>query len=346
MRKQTTYLLLTLSPGTVSAETAFIAVIEWPSWRIVDVLEKKNTIYKVTHKGFAGAHLDTDGVMVTAEAEILRLGLAPLVIKQVVTHPFLNDLHYAAPTDQGVVVVNTGLDCLELFDRQFHHQSTIPLIPLFSTDLSYLPSLLRECIKKSWRRRRGDYRYKHLNHRIPFANLLKWVAPMGIRQRGLDIRYYDFRPHFLHPNHVVVHGDTYWVTLWGPGVVIRIPDGQILASKLGRPHDGIIADSDYIITDYREGRIIIFNMEEDRPGCIRLVKGIVESTKGFLRGIAAVNGRLFAGVSAHRNEKKFPYARVLVLDHSTCEIQEDWTVPAEFGNSIFSILDVTPFYIS
>ncbi len=281
----------------------------------------------------------------TTEVEVLKFGLAPLTIKQIATNTFLNDLHHVTPTKQGVIVVNTGLDCLELFDQQLIHQSSISLIPLFNANLDYLLCLFKDDLRKSWRRiqtRRGLY--KHLSSRIPFRNIWKLFSPMGIRQSKRDLRYYDLRPHFLHPNHVTLHGDAYWVTLWRPGIVIRVPDGQIIASGLGRPHDGIIVDEEYLVTDCKNSRVIIFDMKGDVPGATRLIANVMPPEEGFLRGIVARDENIFAGLSAFRGEKQFPNGRILVLDRSTCKIQDSWAIPIEFGNSVFSILDVTQFY--
>ena len=180
MRKKTVYLLLTLGPGTVSAETAFIIVIEWPSWRIVDAVKRKSQLYETTPVGFAGASLDADEVFVTTEAEVLRFGLSPLRVRQITTNTFLNAVHHVVSTKRGIVVVNTGLDCLELFDRQFKHQGTILLTPLFDANLGYLLYLLRDDILRSLGRlRKNRYLYRHLKHRVPCRNILKLFSPIG-----------------------------------------------------------------------------------------------------------------------------------------------------------------------
>ena len=345
MNKSHKYLLLTLCPGTVVAETAFLVVAEWPSWRIVEAFEQKHGVYETTHKGFAGASLAGDKLIVTTEAEVIQFGLAPISMRKVTTQPFLNDLHHVAPTQGGFVVVNTGLDCLELFDRQWNHRSTISLIPFFNRNMSYLARLMKHSVIKSRTRMQRGSLYGHLNHRIPFPNVLKFFSPMGIRQSGRDLRYYDLRPHFLHPNHVTVYGDECWVTLLRPGIVIRIPDGQILASDLGRPHDGVIIDDEYLLTDCKNSQVIIFNMKGNVPGDTRLIANVIPPDgKGFVRGIVAVDDKIFVGLTALRGRAQFPRGRIAVLDRLTGKIRDSWIIPEKFGSSVFSILDVTQFF--
>ena len=345
VKNRSIYLLLTLGPGTVPGDTAIIAIVEWPSWRVIDTYEYKHVVYEKTHKGFAGGCIIENKLLATTEAEILQFSLAPLKLKKTTTKKYLNDVHYVAPADGGYVVVNTGLDTLELFDYQWNHKSAISVVQPFKKSFSYLVDLAIRSYKKQQTRKNGNRLYSHLNHRVWGPNIKKFFSPLGIRKLGEDLRYYDFRPHFLHPNHLTTHGNDYWVTLFGPGIVLRVPDGRVLASGLGRPHDGIVVGNEFFITDCADSRLFIYDMNEEIPGNRRLMtKVIPPEGKGLLRGLTVIDDNIFVGLSALRGESNFPNGRIARLDRQSGQIKDSWKIPEKFGNSIFSILNVSEFY--
>ena len=347
-KNQSVYLLLTLSPGTVPKENAFMAVVEWPSWRIVETYERKHTLYKDTHKGFAGANLIGNKLIVATEAEILYFSLAPLKLTNVVTKRFLNDVHHLAAAQEGYAVVNTGLDCLEFFDKEGNHKSTTDLISLHKMSLSFIKFLTVLSYRKARIRWHGNPLYGHLTHRLPGPNIRKFFSPLGIRrQEKRDLRYYDLRPHFLHPNHVTIHeGNESWVTLLNPGTVIRVPDGRVLASDLGRPHDGIVNTGDFFVTDCQNSCLNIFEMNGKYPSekKRRKMDVIPPEGKGYLRGVAVVGEKIFAGLSALRKSVNCPNGRITVLNRTSGEIEAVWEIPNEYGTSIYTILDVSDYY--
>ena len=345
MGKAASYLLLTLGPGTVVGDSAYMIVVEWPSWRIVEKFKRKHTVYETTHKGFAGANLFQDQLFVSTEAEILTCSLAPITIQDLFTDSYLNDVHHVAVTENKVVVVNTGLDCLEIYNRSWQLQTTISLAPHYRFNPRYLWKLFLLVIRKSRSRRSEQYLYKHLETRAVLPNIRKWLSPLGLRYSSKDLRHFDSRPHFVHPNHVTIHNSEYWVTLLGPGQILRVPDGKVLASGLGRPHDGIRVDDDFFVTDCKNSRFLKFEICNEIPGQKRFeVKVFASNGEGFLRGLAIIGENAFLGLSALRGSKNFSQGRVLRVGRDSGGLLESWAIPGEYGNNIFSIVNVSEYY--
>ncbi len=345
MGKICSYLLLTLGPGTVVGDSAWMIVVEWPSWRVVEKFQRKHTVYETTHKGFAGASLFQNQLIVSTEAEILTCTLAPIVVQDVFSDSYLNDVHHVAATEDKVVVVNTGLDCLEIYNRSWQLQNTLSLIPSYRFNPAYLWKLFLSIIKKSQTRRSGQQLYQHLDTRAVFPNFRKWLSPLGLRQISKDLRHFDSRPHFLHPNHVTIHNSEYWVTLLMPGQILRVPDGKVLARGLGRPHDGICVDEEFFVTDCLNSRFLKFDIRNEIPYERKLETKISPSHGGgFLRGLAIIKDNVFLGLSALRGAKSYSKGRVLRVGRSSGDLLEEWSIPGEFGNNIFSIVDVSEYY--
>ena len=340
------YLLITLSSGTVPSDTSYIIVMEWPTWRYVDVLKCRHKVYEYSFKGFAGAAVDENKLLVTREAEILVINLCPLFIEDVITKKYFNDLHHITCSEDSIIVTNSGLDCIEIFDKKLDHRKSIFLSPFFRSDVKYLWWFFRHAIRKSWRKRKDNSLYQHLNRRVPFPNVMKYLSPPGLHRSDYDLRYFDLRPHFVHPNHVTVIGEALWVTLWGPGVILRIPDGRTLASGLGHPHDGIVRDSEYFVTDCKDSKLMVFDMNGHLPTKMKLSKRLMPANgPGFVRGIEVWKNKIFVGLSTLRGHGKFPFARILEIDRRSGEIEKEHIIPKEYGTSIYSIIDVTKYYI-
>ncbi len=182
--------------------------------------------------------------------------------------------------------------------------------------------------------------YSHLPKKKPWSNLVKAFRPHAIPKIGVDMRQSDSRPHFLHPNHVWAQGDDFLITLFRPGVQIRLSDGAVSTNGLSKPHDGVIDEGELLFTECVKGTVVIHDSKQQA----RRIEVIPEGKKGFVRGLAARHGSLYVGLSALRSATSHPFARVAVVDRRSGLLQDCWEIPDAFGRQVFSILDVTDFY--
>lgn len=346
------YILLTLGPGATESPEGRLIVVEYPGFRVVDQITRRNGVFEKTHKGICGAslcsgHGDADFVA-TMESEVFLGNLAPLKIGAAATHHCFNDLHHAAYGKGEIAVANAGCDSVEILSPQLEHLRTVALVPLVKTGLNYLASLTAEEIRRFVRRLRGGgASYTHLNKKRYFSNFRKAISSKWTHRPGKDMRFHDLRPHFLHPNHVYFNDQSQeWaVTLFRAGQQIGLNSGNVIASGLARPHDGVFDDEDVIFTESSTSTISIrsrTNPENER----QTIEVFPEGKKGFLRGVARFENQLFAGLTARRGREYVSHARIAKIQLETGEITETWNIPQELGCQVYSVLDVTSFYSS
>jgi len=344
-----TKLLITLGPGLTPASHGDVVVLDWGTKGIVDQFRYTQQVYDISHKGLAGATWHGEQLLVALEAELLQLEVAPLRLVAARTFPFLNDVHHLCANGDRIWICNTGTDCVEELDANWQWIETHDLVRRFAPDPIEVIRFLHLDFKKSFRRMRGWYdHYTHLTRRPPFRNVVKLLFHKAYRRNGKDLRFSDFRPHWIHPNHLLPMEDDLWITHWQTGQVVSLRRGEVLAKNLGSPHDGIVDGDEYFITDCNTNRVIVcqFDAAAPAPGA-RIREGVVTSSlqEGFLRGVAAVGDRLFVGLTARRaSPARWQRARVVALDRQTLKPLEDWVVPDRFGNGLFSILDATAAY--
>ena len=342
-------LLLTLAPGLEFAAHGDLLVVDWESKTVLDALRYQHQFYEESHKGFAGAKLHNNYLIVSMEVELLEFELAPLKLKSSHSFNFLNDAHDIEVTDDRIWVCNSGLDSVEEFDLNWNHLNCHDMIKPFGRRPAHVWKLMRQDLKRSWKRLTGNYTYySYLHERAPFRNVKKLIWPNFYRQSGKELRYTDFRPHFLHPNHLTKVGDDIWITLYGSGQIVSLKSQKVIAEGLGHPHDGVIVDDRLLITDCLNHRVIIyeFDVNHQKIGKLIMSKELSRvNCGGFVRGIVCVDGQVLVGLTAKRGAAPSDrFARIAQLCPKTLELLDRWQVPIEFGNSVFSIVDVTTNY--
>ncbi len=344
-------LLLTLGPGLKPDSQCHILVVDWKKKAIVDTYRFQHNVYHQTHKGFAGASHNNGRLLAATEVELLEFDLAPLRLCASHTYPFLNDVHHIVETANRIWVCNTGLDCVEEFDKSWQWVTTHHLIRPFARRPRRIAELMILDARKSWKRLRGKYEYyTHLTKRPPFRNIRKLCRQDAYRRGRSDLRVMDFRPHVLHPNHLLPIGDDLWVTLWQTGEIISLQRGRVVASHLGRPHDGIIAGNQLFVTDCKTNQVIVHEIEYRQSGidvgCRVSRCAVTENvSEGFLRGIAVQAESVFVGLTARRgSSRKHQTARVIELERRSLQILDEWVVPLQYGRHIFSVVNVTDDY--
>ena len=342
-------LLLTCAPGLEPGKTAHLLVLDWESREIIDVTEIRHEIYETSHKGFAGGAVVGDKLIVTTEVELLEFQLKPLKLLRRTSHPLLNDAHHVCAHQGKYYVANAGMDSVEIFDQDFNHVESVLLYPKYGFDWRHIKRLIRDDLRRWRQRKQGGYRfYDHLNSRFPFKNVFKFFTPAFFHKRKKDVRFTDFRPHMLHPNHCESVGDDVWVTLWRTGAVMSMKTGRIIVRGLGRPHDGEIIGQQLMATDCTTNRLFSFDLSQPGPGATagnRREKTITDSLEaGFLRGCTASEDHVYVGLTARRKTEKWKFARVVQLDRKTLSVQDDWSMPEEYGKQIYSVIDVSAVY--
>lgn len=341
--ESSTRLVLTLGPGLSSAPYGDLVIFDWEERAVVDRYRFRHQVHAASHKGLAGASWSGERLIVTTEAEVLEFETAPLRLVSVRSFPFFNDVHHVVRTADRHWVCNTGLDAIEEFDRDWKWLKSHELVRPFGRSFSHLCELFSHDMLKSWRRWTGRYKqYGHLGHRPAFRNLSKVVAYESFRRRYPELRHSDLRPHVLHPNHLLPVGDDLWVTLWRTGQIVSLKQQTVLASGLGHPHDGVFFDDEYYVTDCQSNRLLVFhgNRERGRLGDLKAERVITRSLwEGFLRGVYASGPFVYVGLTARRGARPIDQtARIVKLDRQTLDTLDTWTVPAEYGTGVFSIL--------
>lgn len=342
-------LIMTLGPGLTSAAHGDVAVLDWDTKEIIDDYRYEHQIYEGSHKGLTGASWFGNRLMVATEGEVLELDVAPLRLVQSHTLRCLNDVHHVASTGDRIWICNTGMDSVEELNADWEPLATHDLVRAFGRRPRQVAHLARRSMTKAWARFRGyNKMYTHLTYRPRMANLVKIVLPGSYHRRDMDLRVCDFRPHVLHPNHVLPVGDDIWVTLWQTGEIASLRRGEILLQGLGNPHDGIPVGDRFYVTDCATNRVIVHEFDPSGPSIgPRVAQRVLTQRiqEGFVRGIAVGNDRLFVGMTARRAAPDaFRVARVVSMDPDTLEITEVWNVPERFGTGIFSLMDAGESY--
>jgi hypothetical protein len=333
-------LVLTLGPGLKPARHGDLVVLDWTSREVVDHIRYEHRVYYESHKGLAGASWNGSRLLVATEAELLEYGFEPLRLVGVHSFRYLNDVHHIAAADGRIWVCNTGLDTLEELDAEWRPVRTHDLIVPFGRRRRFILDLLRADARKSWNRLTGRAQsYEHLTHRARFPNLVKLIQPGRYRESGRDLRSWDFRPHVLHPNHVLPRGDDVWVTLLHTGEIVSLRTRAVIVDDLGHPHDGILVGDSLFVTDCGANRLIVISGLSHGRRERREVHITQRLEEGFLRGVAVAGGYVFVGLTARRNSTDaYRKARVCVLDAGSLRVLDVWEAPLEYGTSLFSIL--------
>ena len=343
-------LLLTCGPGSKrSAPHGDILVVDWDDKEIIDQFRFKHNVYEESHKGLAGATWNGEKLLVATECELLEFSAQPLQLLSSRSFPYLNDVHHVAGRNGKIWVANTGLDCVEIYDSEWKHLETQDLLGSLARRLRYSYTALYFTIKRGYETLRGwRPAYSHMPERPVLRNTRKLLISNAYRRKEHDLRFCLFRPHILHPNHVLVLDQDVWVTVNTTGEVVSLGTGKILANGLGRAHDGIVAGNYHFTTDASINRLVVHEFKPDGPDLGQKVHDkLVTSSRseGFLRGISVIGDRIFVGLTVRRGPNGYcKTARIWELDRKTLERVDEWSIPDEFGLQVFSVLNASQAY--
>lgn len=337
-------LIVTVGPGFSPTPHGHLLLLDWQARKVVAEFSYAHRVYSQSHKGLTGASWYGERLLVATEAELLEFSVAPLRLIESRSFHFLNDVHHLAACGDRIWVCNTGLDCVEELDAAWQPVATHHLVKPFGRHWLQILETLRSDIRKSWNRLRGRYDfYSHLTERPVCPNVVKLVWQNAYRRNRRELRYCDFRPHVLHPNHVLPLEDDVWITLFRTGEIVSLRRGVTVARGLGHPHDGIVSGDELFVTDCQSNRLMVYQIDASKQTvgpCVAVRSITRHLSEGFLRGVVAVGDRVFVGLTARRGRPtNFESARIIALKRQSLEPVDEWIVPAKFGRQVFSILD-------
>ena len=340
---------MTCGPGLRAGPHGDVLVLDWATKSILDELRFQHTVYPDSHKGLAGVSWYGDRLLIAAECELLECAIRPLRILQSRTFPFLNDVHYLAGAEDRIWVCNTGLDCVEVFDSRWNLLETRDLLGPLRRRLRYSKTSLYYVLKRGYEQLRGWRQpYAHLPDRPWLCNTRKLLISNAYRKRERELRFSLFRPHILHPNHIQVLDNDVWVTNNTTGEIVSLNQGTILTNGLGRAHDGVVEGEEHFATDCIENRVVVHEFQAQGPSLGKKIRDRVVTTcreEGFVRGVAAVDDRVYAGITVRRGcEDQYGSARIIELDRKTLRRIDEWEIPRRYGQQVYSVVDASRQY--
>lgn len=360
------YVLVTLGSGVSFSEYAYIIVVDIESSQIVDTYEAKHQVYESSTKGFTGAHISQDELFVTTEAELLSFSVNPLKLKKRETFTFLNDVHgvYFDSTQKKIFVCNTGLDSVEVFNNKLTHVDSINLTCNKKYFAKFIKNLfidkprrkLRDCLLKLsklapqnnndlWTE---DIRYKHLIQGKFIYNFYKFFIPQKLYEVDKDLRFVLFRPHILHPNFIEKLDNDYLVTLKNTGEVVSLKDKQTILKDLKAPHDGIIKNSCFLITQAGSGFLSysdkIFTINDLKQCRLKDIQ-VCNPDEGFIRGVDMLSeSKVVVAISKRREISDDRPAYLAIIDLNKEKIIKTINIPQYYGTNPFTVINVSNYY--
>lgn len=79
------------------------------------IVEPPTPKLRVKNKGFAGGSIRNNLLWLCSANQVLAYSLADFKLIKIIDDPLFNDLHHVLACDEGLYVVNTGLESLDLF---------------------------------------------------------------------------------------------------------------------------------------------------------------------------------------------------------------------------------------
>ncbi len=360
------YVLVTIGAGTYFSEYAHLFVLDLARNRVVEDFEWRNQIYKQSTKGFLGAFPAKDNTLwITTEAEIFHFSVKPLRVLKRYSCSFFNDVHFAFfdNSEEQLIVCNTGMDAIEYFKDDFTHLRSVPLVQTFNYVDRCLKSILYNKPKRRWRdfilrlKNRSttnddlfseDMRYKNLTEDFWLADLYKAFYPGKLYDHSRDSRYILFRPHILHPNFICKIDSQYLVTLKNTGEVVSLTTGEKIITGLRGPHDGLLKQNIFILTEAGNGALTycsgIETLNNLKSAGLTRIK-VCDPREGFLRGVDLVSEHVaVAAVSKRREVSDDKPAYLLTVDLHSQQVTSKIEIDARYGTNPFSVVDVTAQY--
>lgn len=357
--------LVSIGAGTMFSEYARLLIIDLATKEIIKTFDYKHRVYEQSTKGFTGLFRGNDhDIWACTETEIVHIQLPEFKILNYCSPTFFNDVHYCYVDDKvnKVFVANTGLDSVEIFNKELEHVQSIALV----SHTRYTPKVMRVMasrakehvvgtLKATESQRQNDNlftedkRYKNLSERVKFDKVKKFLFP-GSLYNGKDLRYVLFRPHILHPNFVTKVEGTMLVTLKNTGEIIELNTRKRVIGNLKGPHDGVLARNKFLITESGTGKILykdhVSTLEDIRKKELQEMQ-VCSPKEGFIRGIDMLDDQIaIAAISKRREIKDEQPAWLAIVDLQNRQLIDKVEIPETYGTNPFSVIDISDCFSS
>jgi len=216
---------------------------------------------RTSGKGFLGlAWLGAPGrseLLACAHAALCRINPMTWTVTGVLHQPCMNDLHHVAVHNGRLLVANTGLDRVDVFETSGRFVGGVDLSPAWIT-----AQRIRGCNPS-----RDSFAAALTPHwTIRATSLVEEQFPDSLKAAASTALPFPVRKirHFIHPNHVAVLADRPLVTRFIDRSIQDLTDWSFpIPQTPGHPHDGEFYDGRFWIT-CTTGLIVGYAVENGR----------------------------------------------------------------------------------
>jgi hypothetical protein len=284
---------------------------------------------RTSGKGFTGlAWLGIPGksdLVACGHAALCRIDPATWTVTGVLHQPCMNDLHHVAVHEGRLLVTNTGLDRVEVFEASGQFVGGWDLSPAFIA-----AQRLRGCnpSRTSWARalRRGWELESGVLDDEPFSGDLEQLASSSLPFPTRKTR------HFVHPNHITLLDGRPLVTRFIDRSIQDFADWSLpIPETPGHPHDGELFGGCFWIT-CTTGLIVAFAIENGRLTSHEVQRiDLPQRTgrSGWCRGLIVTDRLIVVGLTAvqymppfgwHDSDLRKTETSILAIDRHTLKV--------------------------
>lgn len=265
------------------------------------------------HAELTGAEREGDLLVQCTRTGVLWIDLARMVVQRAWSHPLLHDVHHALPLPGGrLAVAATGHDSVLVFDGE----------------------------------RLEAWHWLGEGARSTYASAGEAPPPPGFEARygriadWRTVPFDRFKPHPVHPNHLVVVDGRLWVTGLTDASFREVGGGRRVVFPEGGVHDGRWLDGQLWFTAVG-GQVIVLDPALQRAATVDVAAlDRAPGLAGWCRGVERAEGRLFVGFTTLRSTRHRELLRGLVRGKAgqkrptrVCEVLEggvrSWELPED-----------------
>jgi hypothetical protein len=284
---------------------------------------------RASGKGFMGiAWLDVPGksdLIVCSHAALCRISPATWTISGILHQPCMNDLHHVAIHQGRLLVANTGLDRIDVFETSGQFIGGWDLSPAWIA-----AQRLGGCnpSRASWTAAlRGDWNLgpKSLEHEL-FPASLEQLASSSMPFPTRKTR------HFVHPNHIAVVGGRPLVSRFVDRSIQDLADWSLVIPETpGHPHDGELHGDRFWIT-CTTGLIVAYAVVDGRVTSREVERIDIPrqmGRSGWCRGLIVTEQTIVVSLTAVQYMPPFGWSdpdfsktetSILAIDRATLEV--------------------------
>jgi hypothetical protein len=284
---------------------------------------------RTSGKGFTGiAWLDVPGrsdLIVCSHAALCRINPVTWTVNGILHQPCMNDLHHIAVYQRRLLVANTGLDRIDVFETSGQFVGGWDLSPAWIA-----AERLGGCnpSRASWTGAlRGDWKFgpKSVENE-PFPAALEPLSSSSIPFPTRKTR------HFVHPNHIAVVGGRPLVSRFVDRSIQDLADWSFAIPETpGHPHDGEVHGDRFWIT-CTTGLIVAYAIDNGRVTSREIERiDIPKRTgrSGWCRGLIVTERVIVVGLTAVQYLPPFGWSdhdfsktetSILAIDRATLKV--------------------------